>query len=112
MNQAVINDQTINISTTTAVSLETNTKTPNTPTLFYRNILNGVDANYQITKIPFKIKEEIILKQKISNDEFLISNQIQNLNNQNRHPMSVLGAKLKTRELNFLILRRDDGQAG
>ena len=56
MNQAVINDQTTDISTTTAVSLETNTKTPNTPTLFYRNILNGVDANYQITNIPFKVK--------------------------------------------------------
>ncbi|MEK9182239.1 MAG: hypothetical protein AAB781_01465, partial [Patescibacteria group bacterium] len=67
MNQAVINDQTTDISTTTAVSLETNTKQPNTPTLFYRNILNDIDANYQITKIPFKIKEEIILKSQISN---------------------------------------------
>ena len=62
LDKAIIGNQETDISTTTSVSLETNSKQPNTPTLFYRNILDGVDANYQITNIPFKVKEEIVLK--------------------------------------------------
>ena len=50
------------ISSTASVSLETDSKNPNNPILFYRNILEDADVNYQITKNPFKVKEEIILK--------------------------------------------------
>src|SRR3989338_3421330 len=49
------------VSSTTDVSLETNTKEPNTPTLFYRNVAEDIDANYKITNLPFRVKEEIIL---------------------------------------------------
>src|SRR3989338_3147900 len=55
------------VSSTTAVSLETNSQEPNTPTLFYRNIQKGIDANYKITNLPFQVKEEIVLQSKISN---------------------------------------------
>jgi len=50
------------VSSTTAVSLETNSKEPNTPTLFYRNIAEDIDATYKITNLPFKVKEEIVLR--------------------------------------------------
>ena len=50
------------VSSSTAVSLETNSKEPNTPTLFYRNIAEDVDAVYKITNLPFQVKEEIVLK--------------------------------------------------
>ncbi|KKR58644.1 MAG: hypothetical protein UT97_C0027G0001, partial [Parcubacteria group bacterium GW2011_GWC2_40_31] len=55
------------VSSSTAVSLETNAKEPNTPTLFYRNVAEDIDAAYKITNLPFKVKEEIILKSQISN---------------------------------------------
>src|SRR3989338_3180401 len=50
------------VSSTTAVSLETNAKEPNTPTLFYRNIAEDIDAAYKITNLPFGVKEEIVLQ--------------------------------------------------
>ncbi|KKU76637.1 MAG: hypothetical protein UY03_C0029G0005 [Parcubacteria group bacterium GW2011_GWA2_47_64] len=50
------------VSSTTAVSLETNSKEPNTPTLFYRNIAENIDAAYKITNLPFQAKEEIVLR--------------------------------------------------
>jgi len=50
------------VSSSTAVSLETNSKEPNTPTLFYRNIAEDIDAAYKITNLPFQVKEEIVLK--------------------------------------------------
>ena len=50
------------VSSTTAVSLETNSKEPNTPTLFYRNIAENIDAVYKITNLPFRVKEEIVLR--------------------------------------------------
>src|SRR3989338_7962930 len=50
------------VSSTTAVSLETNAKEPNTPTLFYRNIAEDIDAAYKITNLPFGVKEEIVLR--------------------------------------------------
>ena len=50
--------------------------------MFYRNILKDIDVNYQITKTPFRVKEEIILK---ANSKSQIPNhkQIQNSNDQN-----------------------------
>src|SRR3989338_6341989 len=50
------------VSSTTTVSLETNSKEPNTPTLFYRNIAEDIDAAYKITNLPFRVKEEIVLR--------------------------------------------------
>ncbi|KKT20933.1 MAG: LamG domain protein jellyroll fold domain protein [Parcubacteria group bacterium GW2011_GWB1_43_8] len=50
------------VSSSTSVSLETNSKEPNTPTLFYRNIAEDIDANYKITNLSFKVKEEIVLQ--------------------------------------------------
>src|SRR3989344_6263514 len=70
------------ISSTTAVSLETNSKEPNTPTLFYRNIAENIDAAYKITNLPFQVKEEIVLK-KNPKSEIRNTKQIQNPNDQN-----------------------------
>jgi len=69
-------------ATTTAVSLETNSKEPNTPTLFYRNIAEDIDAAYKITNLPFQVKEEIVLK-KNPKSEIRNTKQIQNPNDQN-----------------------------
>src|SRR3989339_1802150 len=70
------------VSSSTAVSLETNSKEPNTPTLFYRNIAEDVDAVYKITNLPFQVKEEIVLK-KNPKSEIRNTKQIQNPNDQN-----------------------------
>ena len=82
LDKAIINNQTTAISTASAISLETKEKDPNNPILFYRNILKDIDVNYQITKTPFRVKEEIILK---ANSKSQIPNhkQIQNSNDQN-----------------------------
>ena len=87
------------VSSTTAVSLETNSKEPNTPTLFYRNIAEDIDAAYKITNLPFGVKEEIVLKKfPISNFQFpmndlifndSISKQIQFLFNSNTNTIPV-----------------------
>src|SRR3989344_2795803 len=69
------------ISSTTAVSLETNSKEPNTPTLFYRNIAENIDAAYKITNLPFRVKEEIVLRK---NPPLTTK----------RHPMSFGGGEL------------------
>ena len=101
LDKAIINNQTTAISTASAISLETKEKDPNNPILFYRNILKDIDVNYQITKTPFRVKEEIILK---ANSKSQIPNhkQIQNSNDQNS----------KQENLTFFFLRRDFGEAG
>jgi len=87
------------ISSTTAVSLETNSKEPNTPTLFYRNIAENIDAAYKITNLPFRVKEEIVLRK----NPTLTTK---------RHPMSFGGGELTflfNSKTNTVPVKQPDG---
>ncbi|RJQ30478.1 LamG domain-containing protein [Candidatus Parcubacteria bacterium] len=65
----------IPISSTTAVTLETTERNPNTPTLYYRNAFKDTDITYKITNIPFTVKEEIVIREPYNSQPVAQENQ-------------------------------------